>query len=83
MDHFQEIFTLPESSVPEYDPRENVLNQIRWMEDGENDEQMPVLGNLLTNFKRLKLAICMNRNRVQLVDKFLKYLKLLKYLYNQ
>ena len=37
MDHFQEIFTLPESPVPEYDPRENVLNQIRQMEDGEND----------------------------------------------
>ena len=31
MDHFQEIFTLPESPVPEYDSRENVLNQIRQM----------------------------------------------------
>ena len=39
MDHFQEIFTLPESPVPEYDPRENVLNQIRQMEDGENERR--------------------------------------------
>ena len=35
MDHFQEIFTPPESPTPEYNPREDVLNQIRQMEDGE------------------------------------------------
>ena len=35
MDCFQEIFTPPESPTPEYNPREDVLNQIRSMEDGE------------------------------------------------
>ena len=35
MHHFQEIFTLPASSTPEYNTRENILNQIRSMEDGE------------------------------------------------
>ena len=35
MDCFQEIFTPPESPTPEYDPRENVLNQIRQMEYGD------------------------------------------------
>ena len=35
MDHFQEIFTPPESPSPDYDPREKVLNQIRQMEDGD------------------------------------------------
>ena len=35
MDCFQEIFTPPESPTPEYNPREDVLNQIRQMEDGE------------------------------------------------
>ena len=35
MDHFQEIFTPPDSPTPEYNPREDVLNQIRCMEDGE------------------------------------------------
>ena len=35
MDHFQEIFTPPDSPTPEYNPGEDVLNQIRQMEDGE------------------------------------------------
>ena len=35
MDHFQDIFTHPDSPTPEYNPRDDVLNQIRWMEDGE------------------------------------------------
>ena len=35
MDLFQEIFTPPESPTPEYNPREDILNQIRQMEDGE------------------------------------------------
>ena len=35
MDCFQEIFTPPDSPTPEYNPREDVLNQIRCMEDGE------------------------------------------------
>ena len=39
MDHFQEIFTLPESPAPEYDPRENVLNQTRRMEDGDSERR--------------------------------------------
>ena len=33
MDCFQEIFTPLESPAPDYDPRENILNQIRQMED--------------------------------------------------
>ena len=35
MDHFQEIFAPPESPAPDYDPSENILNQIRQMEDGD------------------------------------------------
>ena len=35
MDHFQEIFTPLESPAPEYNPIENILNQIRQMEDGD------------------------------------------------
>ena len=35
MDRFQDIFTPPSSPTPEYNPREDVLNQIRSMEDGE------------------------------------------------
>ena len=35
MDHFQEIFTPPASPAPDYNPRENILHQIRSMEDGE------------------------------------------------
>ena len=35
MDHFQEIFTSSDSPTPDYNPREDVLNQIRQMEDGE------------------------------------------------
>ena len=35
MDHFQEIFTPPASPAPDYNPREDILHQIRSMEDGE------------------------------------------------
>ena len=35
MDRFQDIFTPPSSPTPEYNPREDILNQIRSMEDGE------------------------------------------------
>ena len=35
MDQFQDIFTPPSSPTPEYNPREDVLNQIRSMEDGD------------------------------------------------
>ena len=35
MDHFQDIFTPPQSLTPEYNPREDILNQIRSMEGGE------------------------------------------------
>ena len=35
MDHFQEIFIPPELPAPDYDPKENILNQIRQMEDGD------------------------------------------------
>ena len=35
MDHFQDIFTPPASPTHEYNLREDVLNQIRGMEDGE------------------------------------------------
>ena len=35
MDHFQDIFTPPASPTHEYNLREDVLNQIRSMEDGE------------------------------------------------
>ena len=35
MDRFQEMFTPPESPTPEYNPREDALNQITSMEDGE------------------------------------------------
>ena len=35
MDRFQEIFTPPLSPTPEYNPREDILNQIRNMEDGD------------------------------------------------
>ena len=33
MENFQNIFTLPASLTPDYNVRENVLNQIRQMED--------------------------------------------------
>ena len=39
MDHFQENFTPPKSPAPEYDARENVLNQIRRMEDGDSERR--------------------------------------------
>ena len=39
MDHFQQIFTPPESPAPDYDPRENVLNQIRQMEQMEDGDR--------------------------------------------
>ena len=39
MDHFQEIFTPPESPAPDYGPRENVLNQIRQMEQMEDGDR--------------------------------------------
>ena len=39
MDRFQEIFIPPASPTPEYNPREDVLNQIRQMEDGGNDRR--------------------------------------------
>ena len=35
MDWLQEIFTPPSSPTPEYNPREDILNQIQSMEDGE------------------------------------------------
>ena len=35
MGHFQDIFTPPQSLTPEYNLREDVLNQICSMEDGE------------------------------------------------
>ena len=35
MDRFQDIFTPPSSPTPEYNPREDVLNQIQSMEDGD------------------------------------------------
>ena len=35
MDHFQDIFTPPDLPTSEYNPRDDVLNQIRQMEDGE------------------------------------------------
>ena len=35
MDQFQDIFTPPSSPTPEYNPREDVLNQIQSMEDGD------------------------------------------------
>ena len=35
MDHFQDIFTPPASPTHEYNPREDVLNQICSMEDSE------------------------------------------------
>ena len=35
MDWFQDIFTPPSSPTPEYNPREDVLNQIQSMEDGD------------------------------------------------
>ena len=38
MDCFQDIFTPPASPTHEYNPREDVLNQIRGMEDGERRE---------------------------------------------
>ena len=39
MDHFQEIFTPLELPAPDYDPRENVLNQIRQMEQMEDGDR--------------------------------------------
>ena len=38
MDHFQDIFTPPAYPTHEYNPREDILNQIRSMEDGERRE---------------------------------------------
>ena len=38
MDRFQEIFTPPSSPTPEYNPREDILNQIQSMEDGEGQD---------------------------------------------
>ena len=35
MDLFQDIFTPPSSPTPEYNPREDILNQIQSMEDGD------------------------------------------------
>ena len=35
MDRFQDIFTPPSSPTPEYNPREDIMNQIRSMEDRE------------------------------------------------
>ena len=40
MGHFQEIFTPPESPGPDYEPRENVLNQIRQMEQMEDGDSI-------------------------------------------
>ena len=39
MEQFSEIFTLPESPNPEYNPRENVLNWIREMDDAHEAER--------------------------------------------
>ena len=39
MEQFSEIFTLPESPNPEYNPRENVLNCIREMSDAHEAER--------------------------------------------
>ena len=52
MDHFQEIFTPPESPTPEYDLRENVLNQIRQMEDGDNQRRDALARQFMNQFQQ-------------------------------
>ena len=39
MEQFSDIFTLPDSPNPEYNPRENVLNQIRNMDAASEAER--------------------------------------------
>ena len=72
MDHFQEIFTPPDSPAPDYDPRENILNQIRQMEQMEDGDRRDAWArleqdSLSTNFK------LWTSKKVLLVDKYLQY----------
>ena len=39
MEQFSDIFTLPDSPNPEYNPRENVLNRIRNMDEALEAER--------------------------------------------
>ena len=58
MEQFSEIFTPPESPNPKYNPRVNVLNQIREMDDvHEAEDKMLVPDTLLANLMMLKQAI--------------------------
>ena len=40
MEQFSDIFTLPDSPNPEYNPRENVLNHIRNMDEVSEAEKI-------------------------------------------
>ena len=85
MDHFQEIFTPLESPAPDYDPRENILNQIRQMEDGDRrdarvrqfinqfqavDEQESVVGEQISPVPTVNPPINPNPANVQIVNKY-------------
>ena len=68
MDHFQEIFTPPESPAPDYDPRENVLNQIRQMEQMEDGARRDARVRQFINQFQAVMS-----KKVLLVDKYLQY----------
>ena len=85
MDHFQEIFTPLELPAPDYDPRENILNQIRQMEDCDRrdvqarqfinqfqavDEQEGTVGGQVSPVPTVNPPINPNPANVQIVNEY-------------